>query len=208
MRGRVWVLQRSNGKVLWSKYVGSAIESSPVVRYGVDYFGAHNGRLYALDLERRKFRWMRGGNCKITSSAAITGGTLFIGDYCGRRLAVRTRDGRTRLDRRRQRQGLRHARRARPARVRAVLDRRLADRVLDRRPLLWRVGTGSYVYSSPAVWAGRVFFGSYNGRMYAVSASSGTRALVGARGRAGSPARSRSSAASRTRARPRADRRR
>jgi outer membrane protein assembly factor BamB len=38
---------------------------------------------------------------------------------------------------------------------------------------LWRVGTGSYVYSSPAVWAGRVFFGSYNGRMYAVAASSG-----------------------------------
>ena len=38
---------------------------------------------------------------------------------------------------------------------------------------LWRVGTGSYVYSSPAAWAGRVYFGSYNGRMYAVSASRG-----------------------------------
>ena len=38
---------------------------------------------------------------------------------------------------------------------------------------LWRVGTGSYVYSSPAAWAGRVYFGSYNGRLYAVSAKSG-----------------------------------
>jgi outer membrane protein assembly factor BamB len=38
---------------------------------------------------------------------------------------------------------------------------------------LWRVGTGSYVYSSPAAWGGRVFFGSYNGSFYAVSASSG-----------------------------------
>jgi len=38
---------------------------------------------------------------------------------------------------------------------------------------LWRVHTGSYVYSSPAVWAGRVFFGSYNGRLYCVSAWSG-----------------------------------
>jgi len=38
---------------------------------------------------------------------------------------------------------------------------------------LWRVGTGSYVYSSPAAWGGRVFFGSYSGIFYAVSASSG-----------------------------------
>ena len=33
--------------------------------------------------------------------------------------------------------------------------------------------TGSYVYSSPAAWGGRVFFGSYNGVFYGVSASSG-----------------------------------
>jgi outer membrane protein assembly factor BamB len=38
---------------------------------------------------------------------------------------------------------------------------------------LWRRGTGSYVYSSPAVSHGRVFFGSYNGVFYCVSASSG-----------------------------------
>jgi eukaryotic-like serine/threonine-protein kinase len=38
---------------------------------------------------------------------------------------------------------------------------------------LWSVYTGSYVYSSPAVWAGRVFFGSYNGLLYGVSAASG-----------------------------------
>ena len=31
---------------------------------------------------------------------------------------------------------------------------------------LWRVGTGAYVYSSPAAWGGRVFFGSYNGVFY------------------------------------------
>jgi outer membrane protein assembly factor BamB len=29
------------------------------------------------------------------------------------------------------------------------------------------------VYSSPAAWGGRVFFGSYNGRLYGVNARSG-----------------------------------
>jgi outer membrane protein assembly factor BamB len=38
---------------------------------------------------------------------------------------------------------------------------------------LWRVSTGSYVYSSPAVSDGRVFFGSYNGVFYGVSAARG-----------------------------------
>ena len=38
---------------------------------------------------------------------------------------------------------------------------------------LWRVNTGAYVYSSPAAWGGRVFFGSYNGVFYSVSARNG-----------------------------------
>ena len=42
-----------------------------------------------------------------------------------------------------------------------------------RGRLLWRRQTGSYVYSSPAVDHGRVFFGSYNGVFYAVRASDG-----------------------------------
>ncbi len=34
--------------------------------------------------------------------------------------------------------------------------------------------TGGYVYSSPAVSDGRVFFGSYDGNLYAVSAAQGS----------------------------------
>jgi outer membrane protein assembly factor BamB len=49
--------------------------------------------------------------------------------------------------------------------------------------LLWRISAGSYVYSSPAAYKGRVYFGAYNGLVYAVSAGSGhvlwTRAAGG-----------------------------
>src|SRR6185295_11191004 len=38
---------------------------------------------------------------------------------------------------------------------------------------LWTVHTGAYVYSSPAVWGGRVFFGSHNGFLYCVSVADG-----------------------------------
>jgi outer membrane protein assembly factor BamB len=41
---------------------------------------------------------------------------------------------------------------------------------------LWRRGFGSYVYSSPAVAYGRVYFGAYNGVFYALRASNGATA--------------------------------
>jgi outer membrane protein assembly factor BamB len=59
----------------------------------------------------------------------------------------------------RQRPRLRDAGRAARPGLRALVDRRVA--------------TGAYVYSSPAAWGGRVFFGSYNGIFYAVSARNG-----------------------------------
>jgi outer membrane protein assembly factor BamB len=38
---------------------------------------------------------------------------------------------------------------------------------------LWRRTAGSYVYAAPAVWGGRVVFGSYDGLLRCVSAATG-----------------------------------
>ena len=170
MDGRVYVLNRHNGRVLWTYDVGAPIESSPLVLDGVDYFGAWNGTVYALDLATHKARWTYGSGYKITSSAAFANGTIYIGDYGGRLLALSARDRRPALVGLGQRPHLRHPGGGERPGVRDLLDRRLPDRVLDRGARLWSLGTGSYVYSSPAVWNGRVYFGSYNGSFYAVSA--------------------------------------
>lgn len=173
MDGVVRVLDRRNGRLLWQKRIGSPIESSPVVRGGVDYFGTHSGRVYALDLVRRKVRWARRTGYKITSSAAVAGRTLYIGDYGGRLLALSTMTGRPRWIGRVN---------GRIYGTPAVAGRRVfvpsstggsLTAFSTRGRYLWRVNTGSYVYSSPAVWAGRVYFGSYNGQVYAVSMTKG-----------------------------------
>jgi outer membrane protein assembly factor BamB len=39
--------------------------------------------------------------------------------------------------------------------------------------LLWRIPVGVYLYSSPAVFRGRVYFGTYAARVYSVDARSG-----------------------------------
>ena len=174
MDGYVRVLERSNGRVLWRYRVGSPIESSPVVRRGIDYFGAWNGNVYALDVRRRRLRWVYRAGYKITSSAALAGGKVFIGDYGGRLLVLSQRTGRLQWSRSVD---------GRVYGTPAVAGGRVFVPSSTGNSLtafsaggryLWRVETGGYVYSSPAVWAGRVFFGSYDGRLYAVAARTGS----------------------------------
>jgi outer membrane protein assembly factor BamB len=173
MDGHVWVLRRSDGRLLWHYTVGSPVESSPVVIEGVDVFGAWNGTITALDLRTHKVRWRRYGGCKVTSSVALSGSTLYVGDYCGRLLALRVGNGALRWSR---------SVNGRVYGTPAIAAGRVFVPSSTGGSLtafstggryLWRRSTGSYVYSSPAVADGRVFFGSYNGVFYALRVSDG-----------------------------------
>jgi outer membrane protein assembly factor BamB len=181
--GRVFVLRRSDGKVLWSWNVGSPVESSPLVVGGIDYFGSWRGRVYALDLRRHRLRWTFASGYKITSSVAAAGNRLYVGDYGGRLLAL-TRSGRLAWSRS---VGGRIYGTPAIAGGRVFVPSSTGGSLTafsTSGRYLWRLSTGSYVYSSPATWDGRVFVGSYNGVFYCLSATSG-RVLweVGAGGR-------------------------
>jgi outer membrane protein assembly factor BamB len=182
MDGHVWVLRRSDGRLLWHYTVGSPVESSPIVLDGVDVFGAWNGTVTALDLRTHRVRWRRSFGCKITSSAAYAGGTIYIGDYCGRLLALRASNGALRWSR---------AVDGRVYGTPAVAGGRVfvpsstggsLTAFSTRGAYLWRRHFGSYVYSSPAVAAGRVFVGSYSGVFYALSARTGATVWAHATG--------------------------
>jgi outer membrane protein assembly factor BamB len=174
MDGHVWILRRSDGRLLWHYTVGSPVESSPVVvGKGIDVFGAWNGTVTALDLRTHRVRWRRAFGCKITSSAAYADSTIYLGDYCGRLLALRAANGALRWSR---------SVNGRVYGTPAVSAGRIfvpsstggsLTAFSTRGARLWSRSTGSYVYSSPAVAHGRVFFGSYNGIFYALSARSG-----------------------------------
>jgi outer membrane protein assembly factor BamB len=173
MDGHVWVLRRSDGRLLWHYTVGSPVESSPVIVDGVDVFGAWNGTITALDLRSHHVRWLRFDGCKITSSASVAGSRLYIGDYCGRLLSLSLGRGALLWS-----GGVNGRIYGTPA----VAGGRVFVPSSDGGSMsafstgggfLWRRSFGSYVYSSPAVAGGRVFFGSYNGVFYALSASTG-----------------------------------
>jgi outer membrane protein assembly factor BamB len=172
MAGWVYVLDRSDGRLLWSWNAGSAIESSPIIVGDVDYFGDAAGQMYALDLRTHRLKWRKYLGAKITSSAAISGGRLFIGDYDGRLWALSPASGATRWVGRVNGKiyGTPAVAGGRVF-VPSVAYSLWAFTTSGRR--LWSVSTGSYVYSSPAVADGVVCFGAYNGLFYGASAASG-----------------------------------
>jgi outer membrane protein assembly factor BamB len=172
MGGWVYVLDRSSGRLRWSWNSGSAIESSPIVVNGIDYFGNAGGEMYALDLRTHRLRWSRYLGAKITSSAAIAGGRLFIGDYNGRLWALSPATGATRwIGRVNGKIYGTPAVAGGRVFVPSVAYSLWAFSTSGRH--LWRVSTSAYVYSSPAVADGIVCFGSYAGTFYGVSAGSG-----------------------------------
>jgi outer membrane protein assembly factor BamB len=171
--GHVWVLDRTDGHLQWNWNAGSAIESSPIVVNGVDYFGTAGGELYALDLRTHQLRWSRSLGAKITSSAAIVHGTLYIGDYAGRLWALSARTGATHWVG--QVNGKIYGTPA-VANGRVFIPSSDGDSMnafSTSGHFLWRDTAGYYVYSSPAVWDGHVCYGSYDGWFYGVSAATG-----------------------------------
>jgi len=170
--GYVTVRSLETGRLKWRYPTGTA-EPSPVVRDGIAYFATTGGDVYALDLDKRKPRWIFHGGVKITSSPALVGTRLFFGDYAGRVFALDSRNGRV---------AWQNSAGTRVYGTVAVSNGRvfapsvsggLSAFSVQNGRLLWRVQVGSYVYSSPAVFRGRVYFGAHSGAVYCVSASSG-----------------------------------
>lgn len=173
MDGHVWVLNRSNGRSLWRYRIGSPIESSPVVRDGIDFFGAWDGNVYALDLRRRRLVWRYRSDYKITSSAALAGASLYIGDYGGRLLALTVAGG--------------HLRFARSVDGRVYgtpaawggrvyfgsYDGRLYSVAARTGRVLWTVGVGGPVSGAAVVVAGVAYAGSTANRIVGADARSG-----------------------------------
>jgi outer membrane protein assembly factor BamB len=171
MSGGVYVLDRTNGHVKWSWSSGSAIESSPIVVDGIDYFGTASGEIRARpaqapgevaqvsrredhlecrDLRRQALH--RG--LRRPALGTLTGVRCdpWVGQVSGKIYGTPAVAGGKVF-------------------VPSVAYSFSAFSTSGRR--LWQVSTGSYVYASPAVADGVVCFGAYNGVFYGVSAGSG-----------------------------------
>jgi outer membrane protein assembly factor BamB len=171
--GRVLVLDRATGKLLWSWQASGEIESSPVVLDGIDYLADWAGDVYALDLHTHRLVWTYHDGCKMTASVAISGRALYLGDYCGRAFSLSVASGKLLWS---SNTGGAVYGTSATAGGRVFVPSRGSEALYAYTTggqYLWHVSTGGLVYSAPAVWRGRVYFGSYTGLLYCVSAATG-----------------------------------
>lgn len=159
--GKLYAINRKNGRLIWSFATGGAVSSTPAVAGNRVFFGSLDGYYYALELSTGKLLWKfrTGGekrfgdtsywgmkpagiyqedpwDCYLSSPAIVQGGhalTIYFGSSDSTVYALNGLTGKLR----------------------------------------WKFKTGASVHASPVVHNGRLFIGGWDTYMYALDAITG-----------------------------------
>jgi outer membrane protein assembly factor BamB len=176
--GYLLALDADTGQELW-RFRAGAIESSPLLVDGVLYVGSWDENVYAVDARTGRARWSFQTGDEVKGAAAYGKGTVFIASYDGNVYALDARSGKLRWEAAAQdRLGGQGNWYATPAVAYGRVfigntDGKVYAFGARSGELLWAQSTGSYIYSSAAVWDRKVFVGSHDGRLYALDAATG-----------------------------------
>ena len=185
----LYFIRRSDGKVVWKKLLGRLAASAPAVRDGVVYCtvlerkGSPNGRVVAVDVEKRKIIWAKNLASRTETSPVVIRDRVFIGSENGTVYSLRASDGDVRWSKRfggavkgglaysngslffGDYNGQVHSLRATDGKTR------------------WTSGSGGTLgigdgqfYATASVAFGRVYIGNTNGSMYSFSTRDGSLA--------------------------------
>jgi outer membrane protein assembly factor BamB len=182
--GRVVAVSSKTGDILWSRYLPSPSESSPLLDEGRIFFGSQAGTVYALSAHDGHVIWSYHAAGSVKASPTLSDGKLYFGDYSGHLQAISEKTGKLVW-----RSGSAGALIGSGTfySTSAVFygrvflgntDGRIYAYDAETGKLDWAVQTGAYVYSSPAVTNApglgpTVYIGSYDGTFYALNARTG-----------------------------------
>ena len=143
--------------VKWKFQTKGYVFSSPAISGGLAYFGSTDGNLYAVDLQTGTERWKFKTKARITSSPAVDNGVVYFGSYDGNFYAVDAATGKEKWEF------------ATPGERRFI-----AKHIHGALPAGASMPDPFDCYlSSPLVSNGTVYFGSGDGNVYALEASTG-----------------------------------
>jgi outer membrane protein assembly factor BamB len=145
------------GRVKWKFHTGGYVISSPAVADGIVYIGSSDGFLYALDSGAGTLRWKFATHSRVVSSPAVSAGIVYFSSYDGNFYAVDAKIGRLKW------------------KFRTAGEKRFEGTHLHGSLPAAEIMPDPFdVYlSSPVIWGGKVFFGSGDGNIYALDATSG-----------------------------------
>ena len=144
-------------RVKWTFPTGGRVVSSPVAQDGVIFFGSDDGYVYAVDAGSGRQIWKRGTNGPVSATPAVANGTVYIGSYDGKFYALDAHTGVLKW------------------KFSTGGERQFEAKGLNgMQPKTQTIPDPFDIYlSSPVVANGSVYFGSGDGNLYALDATSG-----------------------------------
>jgi outer membrane protein assembly factor BamB len=184
--GNVYAVDAKSGILQWKSATGDVVHASPAVASGTVFIGSWDGRLYALDAESGQLRWaFEAGKDPVIrnqvgfqSSPAVVDGTVYVGCRDAHVYPIDAATGRRKWDYPTSKSWVNTTPAVRDGVVYVGTSDSARFIALDARTgrLRCNFDARAYVFSSPALAGDLAYFGSHNGRLYAVDTRSGVLA--------------------------------
>jgi eukaryotic-like serine/threonine-protein kinase len=177
--GNVTTYNRFNGQLLWRLHIDARLESSPVAIGRVVYFGATDGRLFAVYVRTGRVKWAYDTGGRINSSPSISGNRIFVSTYAGSIFCLRLTDGHKLWSTYLRRNVLQYesfyASASTDGKRVFTIARSGKIYALNAASghVIWTAHVGGLGYSTPAISGGRVFIGGFDGYLRAFRAATG-----------------------------------
>ena len=181
--GNVYALEAASGARLWQRRTGGGIWSSPAVVDGVVFVGSDDGELYELNASTGATLWTYATGGPLDSSPAVVNGVVYVGASSGTVYALDASTGAKLWSHDTGGDFVFSS----PAVADGVVY--VGADLLGDRPAphpgslyaldastgaqIWKLSLNREVDASPAVAAGMVYVGSFDGSVYALNASTG-----------------------------------
>lgn len=181
--GNVYAIDAKSGILQWKFATGDVVHASPAVADNTVYIGSWDSRLYALDAESGQQKWaFKAGQdpnihnqVGFQSSPAVVDGTVYVGCRDAHVYAIDAATGRKKWDYPTSKSWVNGTPAVRDGTVYVGTSDTSRFMALDARTgrLKFTYTAGAYIFSSAALAGDLAYFGSHNGKLYAVSATSG-----------------------------------
>lgn len=182
--GNVYAIDARTGVLQWKFVTKDVVHASPAVVDGTVYIGSWDGNFYAIDADTGQHKWVFAAGqdeaihnqVGFQSSAAVVDGTVYVGCRDAHVYALDAKTGRKKWDYPTSKSWVNGTPAVRNGMVYVGTSDSSRFMALDARTgrLRFNLDAKSYVFSSAALAGGLAYFGSHNGRVYAVDATSGS----------------------------------
>ena len=177
--GFVTAMNARTGKEKW-RWKGMPVESSPLLKDGILYFGSWDNKVHAIRARNGKEVWSFQTSERVNTSPAYSKGRIFFANQAGDVYGVNAKTGKQawKASSASSALGAREFFYASPAVAYGRVFIGNSDGTMfafgaRTGKTLWARPLGTYIYAAAAVWDKKVYTGTYDGKLFALDAATG-----------------------------------